>query len=182
MIPTGGPIPSLTLQAPSSPDLLQALRPKFARLLQLDHPGWMLQLAADGYSDDDLKRLEELVHHSFGEVELAEKLACTLEEVRDLADQEDVNQAVERWLDQAGWTGIWEQVCQAELPDPIDAAAYVGTFLLNLAASTLAFECVRRNPSDRKESDWSMDEPDVLEGIELAEAGLAEDASEWPAY
>lgn len=48
-----------------------------------------------------------------------------------------------------------------------------------MAASALAFESLRRNPPGQA-GDWSMTEPDVKEGIKLAETGLAEDAAEWP--
>lgn len=97
-------------------------------------------------------------------------------------DETEVDAALDRWLSRTRWVSIWEQVCKAEFPDPIDAAAYTGTCLLNMAAGTLAFESLRRNPPGHTDDDWGMDESEVKEGIELAEAGLAEDAAEWPSY
>ena len=175
------PIVNLMVDAPSGVDLARALRPRFARLLRLDYSGWMRQLASDGFSDSDIFRLEEFIGNSFDEAELSEKLASILREVRHLNDEAEVDSALDRWLSRTGWTDIWEQVSKADFPDPIDAAAYAGTCLLNIANSALAFESLRRNPPGQSD-DWSMDEAEVEEGIELAGSGLAEDAAEWPPY
>lgn len=69
---TERPIATLMADAPSGADLLRALRPRFARLLRLDYSGWMRQLTADGFSEDDIKRLEEFIGNSFSETELTE--------------------------------------------------------------------------------------------------------------
>lgn len=175
------PIVNLMVEAPSGADLARVLQPRFARLLRLDYSGWMLQLAADGFSDNDVNRLEEFIGNSFDETELTEKLALIFREVEDLNDDSAVNLALDQWLAHSGWKVIWEHVCKAGFPDPIDAVAYTGTCLLNMAASTLAFESLRRNPV-KQSYDWSMDESQVKEGIELAETGLGEDVKEWPPY
>ena len=174
-------IVSLMVDVPSGTDLARALRPRFARLLRLDYSGWMRQLAEDGFSDSDISRLEEFIGNSFNETELSEKLTLILREVHDLNGEAEVDSALDRWLTCAGWTDIWEQVSKAEFPDPIDAAGYTGTCLLNIAASTLAFESLRRNPIVQAD-DWSMEESEMKEGIELAETGLTEDATEWTPY
>ena len=172
---------SLLVEAPSVEQLAQALRPRITRLLQLDHSGWMNLLADDGYSSRDIKRLEDHVANLIDEIEFSEKLARKLDSVRDLGDRSAVDLAVEEWLNQIGWDSIWNQVCGAGFPDPIDAAACVGARLLQMASSTLEFESLRRNPTGQ-DSDWPMGKSEVQEGIELAEAGLAEEAAEWPPY
>lgn len=172
------PIVNLMVDVPSGTDLARALRPRFARPLRLDYSGWMRQLAHDGFSDSDISRLEYFIGYFFNETELSEKLALILREVRDLNDESALDLALDQWLDYTGWAAIWEQVCKADFPDPIDAAAYAGTCLLNMAASTLSFEPIRRSPVTQAD-DWSMDESEVKEGIELAEVGLSEDTLEW---
>ena len=69
-----------------------------------------------------------------------------------------------------------------EISRPIDATAYTGTHLLNIAATTLAFESSNEAPLSQEGIDWSADESEIREGIALAEAGLAEEAPEWPPY
>lgn len=176
------PIVSLMVESPSGADLAWALRPRFARLLGLDHSGWMRQLAADGFSGSDINRLEDFISERFDETESTEKLASILRGVQDFNDESEVDAALDNWLACTGWVSIWEQVHEADFPDPIDAAAYTGTCLLNAAASALAFESLRRNPSAQVEDDWNLDESQVIEGIELAETGLSGDAAEWPPY
>lgn len=67
------PIVSLMVEASSGADLARALKPRFARLLRLDYSGWLRKLAADGFDDSDISRLEEFIGNSFDETELAEK-------------------------------------------------------------------------------------------------------------
>ena len=175
------PIVSLMVESPSGADLAWALRPRFARLLGLDHSGWMRQLAADGFSGSDINRLEDFISERFDETELTEKLASILRGAQDFNDESEVDAALDHWLARTGWVSIWEQVHKANFPDPIDAAAYAGARLLQMASSTLEFESLRRN-STGQQSDWTMWKSQVQEGIELAEAGLAEEAAEWPPY
>ena len=177
----GNQMASLLVGSPSSEHLARALRPRFARLFKLDHSGWMRLLADDGYSALDIKRLEGHLANLCNEIEFTEKLARVLEEVRDLDDQSAVNLAVAEWLKQIGWDSIWKQVCDADFPDPIDAGAYAGACLLQMASGTLRFESLRRN-STGQDSNWIIGKYEVQEGLELAEAGLAEEAAEWPPY
>ena len=56
-------------------------------------------------------------------------------------------------------------------------------FVLEHAAELLRpylFPELQGLPSSKADRDWKLDESEVEEGIELAEAGLAEDAAEWP--
>lgn len=160
----------------------RAMKPRFARLLTLDYQGWMTQFKADGFSNADVKALEEFLLDSFNEAELAESLACLLEGVHGQPDESEINEALMHWAMDSGWNNIWETVCARKFPDPIDAAAYVGRHLVNIASSTLAFELARRNPPILTDCDWYISEAEVNEGIELAEAGLSEESAEWPPY
>jgi hypothetical protein len=87
-----------------------------------------------------------------------------------------------RWTTDSGWNNIWETVCTQRFPDPIDAAAYVGRHLLDIASSTLAFELTSGKPPMPMDYDWNISEVEVKEGIELAEAGLTVESAEWPPY
>ena len=161
---------------------VMAVKPRFVRLLQLDHSGWMKQLRCDGFTDADIQSLETFQHESFNQMELAERLAHLLQGVHDVTEGSDVDHVMAQWISHSGWPAVWETVCAKKFPDPIDATAYTGTHLLNIAATTLAFESLQRSPLSQEGIDWSADESEIREGIALAEAGLAEEASEWPPY
>ena len=160
----------------------RVMKPRFARLLTLDYQGWMAQLKADRFTDSDVETLEEFMQNSFSEAELAESLACLLKGIHNQADESEIKEALTRWTGDSGWNNIWEAVCTQKFPDPMDAAAYVGCHLLNIASSTLAFELTCGNPSMPADCEWSISEAEVKEGIELAEVGLAEESAEWPTY
>ena len=160
----------------------RVMKPRFAKLLTLDYQGWMAQLKVDGFTDTDVETLEKFLQDSFNEAKLAESLGFLLKGIHEWAGESELNEALVRWTRDSGWYNVWEAVCTQEFPDPIDAAAYVGRHLLEVASSTLAFELTRGKsplPTDR---DWNISEAEVKEGIELAEAGLFEETSEWPPY
>ena len=87
-----------------------------------------------------------------------------------------------QWIRRSEWAAVWESVYTKKFPDPIDAMAYTGTHLLNIATGALAFESHQRSQLNQKGIDWNTDESQVKEGIALAEAGLAEKATESPPY
>lgn len=160
----------------------RAMKPRFARLLTLDYQGWLTQLKVDGFTDTDVETLEEFLQDSFNEAELAESLAYLLKGIRDQAGESEMKEALMNWTRDSGWNNIWEAVCAQRFPDPIDAAAFVGHHFVNIASSTLAFERTRGNLPMPTDLDWNISEAELKEGIELAEAGLTEDAAEWPSY
>lgn len=160
----------------------RVMKPRFARLLALDHQGWMMQLKVDGFTDADVETLEEFLQDSFNEAELAERLAYLLKGIHEQSDESELNEALVRWTMDSGWNNVWEAVCARRFPDPIDAAAYAGRHLLNIASTTLAFELTYGNPSSPTDCNWNISDAEMKEGIELAEAGLTEESAEWPPY
>ena len=80
--------------------------------------------------------------------------------------------------DRFAQSDIQRQVCSAGFPNRMDAMAYTVSHVIHIAASTLAFESIRRNPPDQADTDWRMDASGVRAGIDLAEEGLAEEVSE----
>jgi hypothetical protein len=160
----------------------RVMKPRFARLLTLDYQGWTTQFEVDGFTDTDVETLEEFLQDSFNEAELAESLAYLLKGINEQAGESEINEALMRWAMNSGWNNIWDAVCTQKFPDPIDAAAYVGRHLLDVASSTLAFELARGKSLQSTDCDWNISEAEVNEGIELAEEGLSEDTAEWPPY
>ncbi len=176
------PIVDLMIDSPASPRPSHEVRPKLARLIKLNHTDWMRQLAADGFIDTEIKDLENFVASSLNEVELAEQLAPILESVADMDDKSEVETAVHKWLDLINCESIWQQVVATGFPDAIDAMAYAGSHVRNIADSALWFESARRSVSEEPEANWQIDEVEIREGIALAEAGLTQEAVEWPPY
>ena len=160
----------------------RVVKPRFAKLLALDHQGWMTQLKADGFTDPDIEALEGFLQNSFNEGDLAERLSYLLTGIQGQPGEYEINDALVRWTKESGWNNIWEAVCSQEFPDPFDAAAYVGSHLLDIASSTVAFEMARGKVPVSWNCDWNVSESEVKEGLELAETGLSEEAAEWPPY
>ena len=176
------PIVDLMIDSPASLRPSHEVRPKLTRLIKLNHTDWMHQLAADGFIETEIKNLENFVASSLNEVELAEQLAAMLGPVADMDDKAEVDRAVHKWLDLINWGTIWQQVVATGFPDAIDAMAYAGSHVRNIADNALWFESARRSVSEEREVNWQIDEVEIREGIALAEAGLTQEAVEWPPY
>ena len=176
------PIVDLMTASPANPRPSHEVRPKLVRLIKLNYTDWMHQLAADGFIETEIKKLEDFVASSLNEMELAEQLAVMLEQVADMDNESEVDTAVHKWLARIGWEAIWQQVVAAGFPDAIDAMAYTGSHVRNIVDNALWFESTRGSVSEEPEINWQRDEAEIREGIALAEAGLAQEATEWPAY
>ena len=176
------PTINLLMEPLPEPHMALAINPRFIRLLKLDHQGWMTQLAYDGFTDTDVESLQNSVQESFNEAELAQNLAQLLRSIQDGTGESETNKALAQWTGNCGWSNIWEFVCAQEFPGPIDAPAYTGRHLLDIAASTLAFERTRRQPAVPTTGNWNMSEAELKEGMELAEMGMAEESAQWPPY
>ena len=83
-----------------------------------------------------------------------------------------------QWINHSEWPTISETICAKKFPDPIDATAYTQAHLLNIATNALAFESIQRSRLSQKAIDWNANESEIREGTTLAQAGLAEEASE----
>ena len=176
------PIVDLMIDSPASLRPSHEVRPKLIRLIKLNHTDWMHQLAADGFIETEIKNLENFVASSLNEVELAEQLAAMLGPVADMDNESEVDTAVHKWLALIGWEAIWQQVVATGFPDAIDAMAYTGSHVRNIVDNALWFESTRRSVAEEPEVNWQRDEVEIREGIALAEAGLTQEAAEWPAY
>ena len=77
------PTINLLMEPLPEPHMALAIKPRFARLLKLDYQGWMTQLAYDGFTDTNVESLQNFVHESFNEAELAQNLAQLLKSIQD---------------------------------------------------------------------------------------------------
>ena len=162
---------------------VMAIKPRFVRLLQLDHFGWIKQFRYDGFTDADIESLEAFQHESFNEMELAERLAHLLQGVHDITEGSDVDHVMAQWISHSGWPGrlgnrLREEVSRPHRRDRIHR---------HTPDQHRRHHAGVRNPSNeirsaRKTSTGSADDSEIREGIVLAESGLAEEASEWPPY
>ena len=74
------------------------------------------------------------------------------------------------------------QIQGLDCPDEALALGYAVRHLRRVADSTIWFESNRRTAAQETEPDRELTRDKIREGVELAETGLALDASEWPTY
>ena len=176
------PIIDVMVRSASSSDLSNALMPRVNRLTKLDHFNWIDQLASDGFTEEDIKRLDDLVSNLFDEAELETRLAEILAGIQDLQDEAELDSAILKWMIQIDWANICHQVCSSGFPDLIDGLASVVRYIVRTAGSIVTFEAIRRTPTEQANEYWTMEPSEVAEGIKLAEEGIEEDMAEWPVY
>ena len=158
------------------------MRSRLTEMLGLSHGDWMQRLVTDGFTETDIGRLDELVASLLNELELAGLLAAILGEVGDLDDEAELKIGLVKWLSQAQWETIARQFRPEDFPDHFSVLAHATRHLWHIADSTIWLESARREASNEPKIDYRLDEEQIEEGIAMAEAGLAEDAREWPTY
>ena len=176
------PLVNVMVESTSSSDLTDAVMARIVRIARLNHFEWKVQLASDGFTQEDIRRMDSLVLNLFDGAEMEARLAATLAGIQDLQDQEEMNSAIRKWLEQINSADICHRVCSSNFPDPIDALASVVRYMINIAGSTFALELIQRIPPEQVNKDWMIESSEVDEGIALAEEGIEEDMAEWPAY
>lgn len=176
------PIIDMMVGATSSSDLINALMSRIDRLAKLDHFCWIDQLTSDGFTEGDIKRLDDLVPTLLNVAEMETQLAAMIAGSQDIQDEAQMESAIHVWLGQMDLAGICHQVCNSGFPDPIDALVSVVRYLLTIAGSAVAFESIRRLPPEQVNDHRKIETSEVAEGIELAEEGVEEDMAEWPVY
>lgn len=175
------PIIDQMVTSPSGSDLSRALKPRLDRLVSMDHVNWMNQLAADGFSSQDIQKLEDLVESLIDVRKMEETLVNLLPETLDTGDEYHLTTVLSEWSGYMARSEIWPALYQAEFPDPIDAMALVIRTMASIAHSVLTLENMKRSPLEETQH------PDLAPGwieeeIALAEQGIEEDMSSWPAY
>ena len=176
------PILEHMIGSPSGAAMEDDLRPKLDELMNLSYSGLMSRFVEDGFTDSDVRELQFIVVSSLNELELAEQLAATLALVESMENEAEVEARFFKWLDTVDWETVYQRVMAAGFPDTIDALGYAACHVRNVATSTVWFENARNGISKQPQPVWHLDEAQINEGIALAEAGLAQEALEWPAY
>ncbi len=176
------PIIDQMVSSLSNSDFSGALTSRLNRLIGLDYNEWIDQLIADGFGPQDVERLENLAAESIDVLHLENLLAKALQETYDIRNESELTAVIEEWSALIGWAGIWETVCRAGFPDPIDAIAHVTRTVFSITSSGLAYESIRRNSPGKTGLDFDPGPAAVEEGIDLAEWGIREDMDTWPAY
>ena len=173
---------NIMIGSASSSDLTSAVMDRIVRIARLDYPDWMDQLAADGFTEEEIQRLDSFVPGLFNGPEMESRLAAMFAGIKDLQNQAEINYVIRRWLEQMDLADICNQVFSSEFPDLINALASAVRYMLDIAGSVAAFEVLKRIPPDPAYKDWKVEPWEVAEGIAIAEEGLEQDMAKWPEY
>ena len=183
------PIVEFVIGSPYSPRLEPGLqldtdemRSQLTEILGLSHGDWMQRLAGAGFTETAIRKLDELIASSLNELELAKQLAGILRQVGNLDDEGELKVALAKWLRQVKWETTTRQIQPQDSLDHFSTLAHATRHRSHIADNTIWLESSRRKAENETKIDYRLDEEQIEEGIAMAEAGLAEDAREWPAY
>ena len=176
------PIAELMTQPQSKPRSETEVRSVINELLDTTHAGVMQRLADEGFTNEDVRRLDDWLSKSFDETHLAETLALLLRKVNDIGNEEELKVALDRWMEELQWYSVAKQVIELDSPDEAVALGYAIRHLWRVADSTIWFESSRRPAAQERKPERDLTQEEVKQGVELAEAGLSLDAFEWPTY
>ena len=151
-------------------------------LVGLRHADWMERVASSGFTENDVRNLDDIVSSSLDELALAGELASALRRAEDIDSEAELSLALVRSLDIQRQEALIKAILNADLPDPIVAVAYLMRCITRAVNSALWFERARRARLEEPEPDFAMTDEEIAEGIALAELGLAQDVAEWPPY
>ncbi len=136
--------------------------------------------AADGFTDADTARLDDLIAARLTPNNLA-RLSQLLRDVQDPDDRDELPM-VREWPGHNALKELVRQICDAGFPNQIDAICYAACDVGRAFSSTVAIESMRRRLATAPAFNWEMAPANVALGQAIADAGLAEDAKAWPAY
>ena len=142
----------------------------------------MQQLLDRGFTTQDIQRMDRWIDAVLDETSLAEILARPLHSVKDIGDEDELKATLNQWMEDIQWRTALMQIQGLDCPDEALALGYAVRHLRRVADNTIWFESNRRTTAQETEPDREMTRDEIREGIELAETGLALDASEWPKY
>ena len=160
--------------------ITDALRPVIAHRVGLTAAEWNARLAADGFTDADTARLDDLIAARLTPNNLA-RLSQLLRDVQDPDDTDKPEPTAREWLGHNAFN-LGGLIYDAGFPNQIDAICYAACAVGRAFSSTVAIESMRRRLATAPAFNWEMAPADVALGQAIADAGLAEDAKAWPAY
>ena len=161
--------------------ITDALRPVIAHRVGLTAAEWNERLAADGFTDADTARLDDLIAARLTPNNLA-RLSQLLRDVQDPDDPDKLEPTAREWLGHNVLKELGRQIYDAGFPNQIDAICYAACEVGRAFSSTVAIESMRRRLATAPAFNWEMAPADVTLGQAIADAGLAEDAKTWPTY
>lgn len=187
MVVMGRPIISHIVNSPAARETWgfeAALRAVVSRLMELDYAGWRKQFADSGFTDAQVDRLEAVVQDWISQIDVdaLRKRLKTVSDISDTGDESELGQALGDWMERIPKEEVANQVVEGNYPNPLEALCYAMSCMGQVATSAVGFEMMRRDWAETPEPDWTLNPDQIAEGVALAEAGLAEDARNWPPY
>ena len=156
------------------------------RLLIADRIGlgdaeWLEQLAADGFSEVDVARLDDLIGAWLNPDNLR-RLTQSLRDVHDPSDKDELSPIAWEWMGQGIRGELSQQIGDAGFPNLTDAICYMVCEVGRAFISAVTVEEMRRQIAATPFMDWEIDPVDLALGQAIADEGLSKDARTWPAY
>ena len=170
------------MESPSGPHLNEDRRYTMSEMMALNHSEWRLRLADGGFSEKDVNELEALTSALLDEVKLSERLREMVQIVPAVEDDEPLKPVLTDWMSRLDLDKVWQEIKATDWPDEFAALGHATRHLWHIAESTIWFERTRRIAAAEPTLETPLSQEEIKEGIELAEAGIALDAKEWPAY
>ncbi len=170
-----------------SPDVREAwgleaaIRSMIFDLLTLDYHGWQEKLAADGFTEDQIEKLNGFVDQWVSEFDTA-GLSLQLQELTDIGNDSAMELILSEWIRGISSADLHRLIARERFPNPLDVLCYAMAQVKQVLNSIVAFELMRREIELEPPVGWSLEEGQIQYGTELAEIGLAEDAKTWPQY
>ncbi len=158
-----------------------AIRSMIFDLLALDYHGWQAKLAADGFTEDQIEKLNGFVDRWVSEFDTA-GLSRQLQDLRDIGNGSAMERILSEWIRGISSAELHRLIAREQFPNPLDVLCYAMAQVKQALSGIVAFELMRREIELDPTVDWSLEENQIEYGTELAEIGLAEDAKTWPQY
>ena len=158
-----------------------AIRSMIFDLLALDYHGWQEKLAANGFTEDQIEKLNGFVDRWVSEFDTA-GLSRQLQDLRDIGNDAAMERILSEWIRGISSADLHRLIARERFPNPFDVLCYAMAQVKQALSSIVAFELMRREIELDPPVGWSLEEDQIEYGTQLAEIGLAEDAKTWPQY
>lgn len=170
-----------------SPDIREtwgleaAIRSMIFDLLALDYHGWQEKLAADGFTEDQIEKLNGFVDRWVSELDTA-GLSQRLQDLQDIGNDAATERILSEWIRGISAADLNGLIARERFPNPLGVLCYAMAQIKQALNGIVAFELMRREVELEPPAGWSLEEDQIEYGTELAELGLEEDATTWPQY
>ncbi len=158
-----------------------AIRSMIFDLLALDYHGWQAKLASDGFTEDQIEKLNGFVDQWVSGFNTA-GLSQQLQDLRDISNDAAMERILSEWIRGIPSADLHRLIARERFPNPLDVLCYAMAQVKQVLNGIVSFELMRRETELEPPVGWSLEEAQIEYGTELAEIGLAEDAKTWPQY